>query len=159
MKETKVSERHPLGMRWNNHQEQTCGRCFWARYAGPGPKVWRCTMAGQQRISEIQQGCELWEAEPDCLDCAACCGPAYDAVEIGARDPVRQKHADIVQKKDGRYCIRRTPQNRCVALLDDNRCRIYSERPRCCRGFEKGSVNCLFARQRLGFTKFWTAIS
>jgi Fe-S-cluster containining protein len=101
------------------------------------------------------RGCAAWEAEPACLDCAACCGPAYDAVEIGPRDPVRKAAPTLVVVRDGRIQIARTADNHCAALGPGNRCRIYDDRPRCCRGFEKLGANCLDARRRVGLSPRW----
>jgi Fe-S-cluster containining protein len=86
----------------------------------------------------------------DCLNCAACCGPAFDAVEVSPTDPVRQRAPEWIVRRDGRFQVPRTPDNHCACLQADNRCRIYDLRPRCCRDFTQGSANCLFARRRSG---------
>ena len=145
---------HPLGLAFSAGKN-VCGSCFWAKLKGPGPKVLRCAAAGYQRISPQWRGCANFEEEPECLDCGACCGPAYDAVEVSRRDPVRKKQPAWIEHVGGRYQVLRRADNHCQALRADNRCRIYADRPRCCRDFEVGEENCLFARRRLGFTKAW----
>jgi hypothetical protein len=147
-------KKHPIGLGFG-HQGKTCGECAWARLRGPGPKVLRCVAANNQRINPEWKGCSNWEDSHDCLDCAACCGPAYDAVEVAPRDPVRKKQPTWIVAVDGRYQLKRRSDNHCSALLNDNCCQIYQDRPKCCRDFEVGGDNCLFARRRLGFTKAW----
>ena len=137
--------------------QQACGGCFWAKSRGPGPKVLRCAAAGYQRVSAEWRACVNFEMEPDCLDCGACCGPAYDAVDVSSRDPVIKKHPDLIRRAAGVIGIHRTQDNFCVALMADKKCRIYSDRPKCCRGFEKGSDNCAFARRRSELSPHWTA--
>ena len=146
--------KHPLGLPFSS-TTQVCGECFWAKERGPGPKVLRCSAAGFQRVSADWRACQNFEVEPDCLDCGACCGPAYDAVDVSPRDPVIQKHPDLIRRKNGVLGLHRTPENYCVALMSDNKCRIYPDRPKCCRGFEKASDNCAFARRRSGLTPHW----
>jgi len=107
---------------------------------------------GHARSLPETRGCDLWEPVFDCLDCAACCGPAYDTVEVAPRDPVILLHPELIEKRDGRQQVMRAPGNWCAALLPDRRCRIYENRPLCCRGFTKGSDNCLIARRRLGLS-------
>lgn len=139
---------------------KTCEECFWSHKAGPGPKVLRCVQSGMQRVEGSWPACILWEESMDCLDCAACCGPAFDAVEVSPRDPVRKLHPDILIKVDGRFCVQRREGNFCGQLQEkDNKCAIYKDRPRCCRDFTRGSANCLFARQRVGLSQFWTISS
>ena len=93
---------HPLGLEYGTDNHQTCGNCFWSSMAGPGPKVLRCVPSGQQRVDASWKGCSFWQKEIACLDCAACCGPAFDAVEVSQRDPVRKKHPRLIIRKDGR---------------------------------------------------------
>ena len=143
----KHQKKHPIGMPWGD-ASKNCDTCFWSRLAGPGPKVLRCVVGGNVRVAKLWKSCISYEDPVDCLDCGACCGPAYDAVEISSRDPVRRKHGNLVVKNQGRFQIKRRLGNYCAALLSDNKCVIYSDRPQCCRGFERGSANCLFARQR-----------
>lgn len=151
-----MSTVHPLGGAFGLDTER-CGSCAWARLAGPGPKVLRCVASGNQRIHSAWQACQFWEAKLDCLTCAACCGPAFDAVEVGARDPVRRLHPDKIVRQDGRYQVPRTVDNHCINLNrhNHNKCDIYEDRPQCCRDFEQGSANCIFARRRLGLSPSW----
>ena len=148
---------HPLGLKLSKDTSQTCENCFWSHMAGPGPKVLRCVPSGMKRVQGSWQGCSFWQAHIDCLDCGACCGPAFDAVEVSQRDPVRKKHPDLIIRKEGRFCVPRREGNFCSQLQADNRCQIYTDRPQCCREFTRGSYNCLFARQRVGRSGFWNA--
>ena len=145
-------ENHPIGLPWGD-KKNVCGTCFWSRLFGPGPKVLRCVVSGNLRVAPGSRSCSAYEDPVDCLDCGACCGPAYDAVEISSRDPVRKMHGELVIKHHGRLQIRRREGNYCAALMADNKCRIYDDRPQCCRGFARGSYNCLFARQRQAFLR------
>ena len=145
---------HPLGVDWGA-EEKSCAECCWSRLAGPGPKVLRCVASGNQRIESGWRACQFWQEPLDCLTCAACCGPAFDAVEVSSRDPVRKKHPDRIIRKDGRYQVPRTSDNHCINLDSENKCIIYEDRPRCCRDFEQGSANCIFARRRVGLSGAW----
>lgn len=146
---------HPLGYPFLDDKKQTCATCFWSRLAGPGPKVLRCVPSGNKRVDVQWKACSFWQPEEDCLDCAACCGPAFDAVEVSVRDPVRKKYPQLIKRKEGRFCVPRREGNFCSQLGKGNRCAIYSDRPQCCRDFTKSSGNCLFARQRVGRTGIW----
>jgi hypothetical protein len=146
--------KHPLGLDFGCATKD-CGECAWSKMRGPGPKVLRCLAAQNRRVEAKWRSCNNWEAALSCLDCAACCGPAYDVVEVSPRDPVRHSQPDWIVKKEGRYQMKRRKDNHCRALLSDNRCQIYEDRPRCCRDFSLGAENCLFARRRLGFTRGW----
>lgn len=116
----------------------------------------RCVRAGDARVDAGERSCDRFEPELDCLACGACCREAFDAVEITPRDPVRRLHPGLVEAADGRLRIRRAPGNRCAALEDGGyACRIYADRPRCCRDFERGGANCLFARARVGLAVPW----
>jgi hypothetical protein len=145
-------DHHPLGVSWGSEKE-TCGSCAWSRMAGPGPKVLRCVAANNRKVAVDWRACCSWEQTLDCLDCAACCGPAFDAVEVGPRDPVRKKHPDSIVVRDGRYQIPRTKDNFCQNLGRGNLCSIYPDRPKCCREFERSSSNCHFARRRVGLSQ------
>ena len=147
---------HPLGMPFGS-ENQTCQTCAWSVLRGPGPRVLRCVAAGYERVDSSWRACSKYEASLDCLDCGACCGPAFDAVEISRQDPVRRLHPERIIRIFGRYSIRRTADNHCVALQADTKCSIYADRPRCCRDFEKGSANCIFARRRAGRSEPWRA--
>ncbi|MEC8423107.1 MAG: YkgJ family cysteine cluster protein [Myxococcota bacterium] len=116
----------------------------------------RCARADDARVDPAERACDRFEAELDCLACGACCREAFDAVEITRRDPVRERHPGLVEESEGRLRIRRAPGNRCAALVPGGyECRIYPDRPRCCREFERGSANCIFARERVGLTSSW----
>ena len=149
-----MSKRHPLGLEYGE-RAGTCGECAWARLRGPGPRVLRCGAAGNARVDPLWQSCKNWETELDCLSCAACCGPAYDVVEVSPRDPVLKRRPEWLVVRDGRHQMRRREDNHCQALQKDKRCSIYQDRPRCCQDFQLGGENCLFARRRLGFTRPW----
>ena len=151
-----MSQIHPLGLALGDPNER-CGTCAWSRMAGPGPKVLRCVASGHKRVERDWPSCQVWEGELDCLSCAACCGPAFDAVEVSQRDPVRRLQPQCIIRLDGRYQVMRTEDNHCVNLdrNNQNKCVIYTDRPRCCRDFEQGSANCIFARRRLGLSPSW----
>jgi hypothetical protein len=138
---------HPTGFAWG--EANACGSCAWSMLRGPGTKKLRCVRAEYQRVETDLRSCQFWETELDCLKCGACCSEAYDAVEVSRTDPVRKKQPDWIVKVDGRYQMRRKLNNTCGALGKDLYCAIYTDRPLCCRGFEQGSANCLFARRRL----------
>lgn len=136
---------------------ETCGSCAWSGLRGPGRRVPRCLAADGARIELGWAACPRWEPALDCLRCGACCGPAFDAVEVSRRDPVRRAAPELLEVHDGRLGVRRTPDNRCVALTPGSLlCRIYADRPRCCRDFTLGSANCLFARRRVGLSRSWS---
>ena len=152
-------DNHPTGVAWGPESE-TCGGCFWSTLRGPGPKVLRCLASGLNlRVAADQRACLHWEEEPECLDCAACCGPAFDAVEVGRRDPFRRLQPQLCTVRDGHLQVARTAENFCVCLQADNRCEAYADRPRTCRDFEKGGANCLFARRRVDLSPPWSTQS
>ena len=153
---------HPLGIALLKQNpdslvqpQKNCGQCVWSRFAGPGPKVLRCIASGNLRVSEDWLGCIHFEDRLVCLDCAACCGPAFDVVEVSSRDPVRKLQPNWIVKEDGRYHVLRKKSNHCAALQKDKSCIIYTDRPQCCRDFTRGSANCIFARRRVGLSKTW----
>ena len=152
---------HPLGIAWKSHEKYkriktTCGHCVWSKKAGPGPKVLRCVASGNKRVDENWHGCIHYEATLECLDCAACCGPAFDVIEVSPRDPVQKFQPNWIVKNNGHYHIIRKESNYCSALQKNNSCVIYSDRPQCCRDFTRGSANCIFARRRVGLSKYWS---
>ena len=148
-------DEHPSGFglligRMDSHK--TCGTCIWSRVRGPGPKKLRCVGSNFSRVESEWVGCEHWTSPRlDCLDCGACCGSAYDVVEVSKRDPVRKNQPSWVEQRDGRYQMKRRPNNTCTALQSDMKCSIYTDRPQCCRDCERGGSNCWFARKRIGF--------
>lgn len=111
------------------------------------------------------RGCQHHEPVPDCQDCGACCREAFDTVPFDDADataghpprPWRRVH------DDGWREVARVPspgwpgRTRCAALVGDGvtqrfACVIYADRPAACRDLEAGSANCLFARQRVGYS-------
>ena len=77
---------------------------------------------------------------------------AYDTVEVSRRDPFRKQYPELLKTIDGRLNIRRKGSY-CINLNEHQgcfTCAVYSDRPKTCRDFERGGVNCLDARRRLG---------
>lgn len=75
-------------------------------------------------------------------------------VEVAKRDPFVAKYRDLLVEVDGRLSLPR-PGGMCVCLEKESgrfTCATYSERPRSCREFERGSDNCLTARRRVQLT-------
>ncbi|MEY2700399.1 MAG: hypothetical protein RIQ52_1154 [Pseudomonadota bacterium] len=141
-----------------------CADCAWswqaaARAGRPAAPRLKCHRMPGARLDADTLGCQYWESRETlhCLSCGACCREAYDTVEVGAREAVIRMHPDLVEKKDGRYRLRREGE-RCAALrggttpCDDYSCSIYADRPSTCRGFALGSANCLDARRRIGLS-------
>ena len=105
--------------------------------------------------------CERWEPPVDCLTCGACCREAYHSVSVSVRDPV-------VWKQPGAGGARRPPlqpaarrgslrgaggrQRPAAGRGARYHCRIYEDRPRTCREFERGGRHCLVARRRVGLS-------
>lgn len=145
---------HPSGFNFStqpHHQKETCATCIWGQMRGPGTKKLRCVGTNFSRVSPDEKACQHWTSKKlDCLGCGACCGPAFDVVEVSRQDPVRGKQPDWITKRDGRYQMKRRENNTCMALQKDMKCTIYADRPQCCRDFERGSANCWFARHRIG---------
>ena len=137
-----MAKRHPSGFEWSdfdNHESKTCGTCIWSWNRGPGPKKLRCVGTGFTRVESGWSACEHWTSKDlDCLQCGACCGAAFDVVEVSRQDPVRKKQPDWIVKFDGRYQMKRRANNTCAALQADMKCSIYADRPQCCRYFERG---------------------
>lgn len=145
--------KHPAGRPWGP-EGSSCGACMWSGLRGPGPLVLRCIACENTRVGGGERGCDLFEPKADCLACGACCGPAFDAVELSRRDPVIRAQPHLIATDPfGRPGVRRTASNHCAALdLSDNRCAIYADRPRCCRDLAPGGPGCLFARRRAGLS-------
>ena len=166
---------HPSGFRLDPVAGRTCGECGWYTAATRGG---RCRQVPELRADGAWPSCERFESSLDCLSCGACCREAYDVVVIGPREPVARRHPDLVKvTEEGAELLR--PDGRCVALSggapvlprlptsDATRpllplhrpseepftCRIYAERPRTCRDFERGGEHCLEARRRVGLSR------
>ncbi len=148
------AERHPLGF-FVGVTDARCGDCGWCFRGGRGKPVERCRHAAGARVDPAWPACERFErpAEIDCLSCGACCREAYGAVVLSPRDPMARAHPDLVER-DGATRLVRREGDRCAALEvgDDYRCRIYPDRPRTCRDFERAGEHCLTARRRVGLS-------
>lgn len=132
---------------------ETCGSCAWA---SPHRGALRCRKAARAVRAEWP-ACERWEGTLDCGRCGACCRDAFDAVEIGRREPIVKRHPTLVVARPGRLELPR-PGGRCPPLEGEGtaaspyRCRIYEDRPRTCREFAVGGDSCLTARRRVGLS-------
>lgn len=151
--------RHPGGGFLHPAAEgQTCKDCAWQRMAGPGQRVPRCRQLDDARVDPAWGACDRFEAEVDCLSCGACCREAYQVVEVAPRDPFVARHPELVDRVDGRILLRRL-DGRCPPLrgigteAQPFTCAVYEDRPRTCRDFERGGLNCLDARRRVGLSR------
>ena len=81
-----------------------------------------------------------------CTGCGACCTGAADHVEVDAREaeairrflgvsPAWYRRRYLIREPDGSRGIRLDDDGRCPFLGRNNRCRIYSVRPRQCRSY------------------------
>lgn len=79
--------------------------------------------------------------EIDCLTCANCCkttSPIFYQTDIErVAKALRMKPGDFIQKylridEDKDYVLQSSP---CPFLDDDNRCRVYQDRPKACREY------------------------
>jgi Fe-S-cluster containining protein len=168
---------HPLGFALGPEAE-SCGSCTWRYRGGRGAAVDRC----RQSVGEVGDGrrvrpeypaCERWEPPVDCLTCGACCREAYHSVSVSMRDPVVWKQPGLIMREGHRWSLLRAG-DRCAALEDgpppgiENgppvqlavasgarayHCRIYEDRPRTCREFERAGRHCLTARRRVGLSR------
>ncbi len=138
---------------------ERCADCVWLTRRG----VNRCRRHRNEPVAALSPACPAFTATLDCLTCGACCREAYHAVEVGARDPFARLHPEFIEVSadSGRRVVPRIPTatgTRCACLVDpsatppDYRCVAYADRPRTCRDFEQGSVNCVEARRRVGLT-------
>lgn len=129
-----------------------CGDCVWHYRGGRGRPVWRCRRHAHGRIEPEASACVSYTPQLDCLSCGACCREAYDAVEVGARDPFVRRHPERIIRVDQRLQVaRKAGICACLAPADGQwPCTVYADRPKTCRDFEYASDNCLFARDRLG---------
>lgn len=80
-------------------------------------------------------------SEIDCLTCANCCkttSPIFYQSDIErVAKALRMKPGDFIQKylridEDKDYVLQSSP---CPFLDDDNRCRVYQDRPKACREY------------------------
>ena len=178
----RLPERHRVGFPGavEDDVERACGNCAWRYRGGPGRPVDRCRQADGVRVEADWPGCNRWEAELDCRECAACCRDAYHSVTVSRRDPMLRNHPDLVVDRGSYVELRRIGHprgNHCAALGggiystdpgdarpagDDPAgqapwrpygCAIYADRPRPCREFETGGQHCLTARRRVGLSR------
>jgi hypothetical protein len=150
---------HPLG--WAlGPSDETCGSCAWRYLGGRGGPVERCRqsapeMGDGRRVRADMPACERWEPPVECNRCGACCREAYHSVSVSMRDPVVWKQPALVVRNGHRFSLLRAG-DRCAALQGDGtsyHCRIYDDRPRTCREFERGGRHCLVARRRVGLSR------
>lgn len=161
-----MTPRHPLGFAMGPRGE-SCGTCAWGYVGGRGIGVLRCRQsAGEvgdgRRVQSDAPACDRWEPPVDCATCGACCREAYHAVNVSMRDPVTWKHPGLIVRNGHRYTLLRAAE-RCAALEGGPgavgepgapyTCRIYEDRPRTCRDFERGGRHCLVARRRVGLSR------
>ena len=153
-----LPQHHPSGTApiTQAHEKRMCGECAWSfDYRG----FLRCRHNPKPKLEPAVSACAAFEPrnELDCLTCGACCREAYDSVEVGARDPVRKAHPELIIRDGQRLKISRN-QNRCTALEgggsihEEYRCIIYAGRPKTCREFTMGHENCLQARRKVGIS-------
>ena len=138
------------------HAGHGCDDCAWSFVLRNSR---RCRHAPERRLPGESPACLRWEPadELDCAACGACCREAYQAVEVGPREPVVRRHPELVRSRNGGFKLRRDGE-RCAALAGGGAateaysCTIYPDRPRTCRDFTVGSANCLDARRRVGLS-------
>ncbi|MCK6506101.1 YkgJ family cysteine cluster protein [Myxococcota bacterium] len=127
----------------------TCGGCaFRARATG------RCARHAPRRAPAAWPACPAFVAALDCQACGACCGPAYDCVEVGPDEPFARDHAALLVRAFGQLQLPR-PGGRCPCLegqAPQLTCRLYAERPQSCRDFPVGGRSCVEARRRVGLS-------
>ena len=149
-----MREDHPLGLEYAS--SGSCRDCVWAHHdLEEEGEVWFCSAASKS-IDPSWGACVRVEHRLECLECSACCRSAFDVVEVSDDDPVLELQPAWIGQADGRNHVLRTASNHCACLMKDNRCIIYEDRPQCCRDFEKGSENCIFARRRVGLSPSWS---
>lgn len=159
-----------------------CEQCAWAYTQGiklACRQVDSATIGPQHKDIEAHwPACERFEPALDCQNCGACCREAFQSVEVGAREPIRRTHPEMVVDHGTRRELRRTQATsldiiadkpaptRCAALgggdvvqlgtrttVADYACQIYQARPQSCRSFTAGSESCLVARRRVGMSR------
>ena len=94
----------------------------------------------------------------DCTACGACCRcfPVFASNEDAEREvsiKTDTKHMETHMQSEGKaYRLFPLPfLEGCAFLGKDQLCKVYETRPDVCRRFEKGSEQCLEARERVGF--------
>jgi hypothetical protein len=130
--------------------DATCADCVWRK---PGTRRSRCIRHAGKSVRPEWPACaaHLRDDALDCLSCGACCREAYHTVEVGPRDPFVRAHPELLHHTDGRFQVLRNGP-RCACLGPDYRCSVYADRPKTCRDFERGGVNCVDARRRVGLS-------
>ena len=151
---------HRTGFVLASDASLTCGSCAWSFGAGDDLRCRHTRLkAGARgvRVQASEQACVRFEhtfGEEECAPCGACCREAFDRVEVRARDLVKKRHPQLVQR-DGYGDHLPRPGGRCVALDGDGsaepyRCRVYADRPQSCADFALRGDACLTARRRVG---------
>jgi len=139
---------HPAGFSVPPYRgEEQCGGCGWRDGDG------HCLQAEAEVAGDLP-GCERWEPALECLSCSACCGPAYDTVELAEHEPLVQLRPDLVIRRGDKLELRRIG-SRCAALADEApfTCSVYQNRPSTCHGFAVAGEHCLTARRRVGLSR------
>jgi len=99
---------HPVGIAaaLPEKHHPGCKACAWS-FDHRG--ALRCRHAPKIRLDPETAACAAFEPQTrlDCLTCGACCREAYDSVEVGARDPVRTAHPEMVIRQGGRLKLLR----------------------------------------------------
>jgi hypothetical protein len=125
----------------------TCGACAWRREDG------HCQQAGVEVAAE-HAPCERFEPPFDCQDCGACCRAAYHSVTIAEGDVIAKRHPELLVHRESYSEVRREGDH-CAALESKGgrfHCKVYEDRPTCCREFANAGHNCVTARRRLGLS-------
>lgn len=137
-----------------------CGDCAWAAPEKRGLACRQSACEGRRAVAVDRQAtaCERFEPRLDeaaCRACGACCREGFHLVQVGAREPLRKHHPELVQRDEHGFHVPR-PGDRCIALdgnSPDFSCRVYDLRPKSCREFAIGGDACLQARRRVGLSR------
>ena len=124
-----------------------CGQCAWREASG------HCLQA-EQLVASDEPACERFEPPFDCQECGACCRSAYHSVTISEGDVIAERHPTLLVHRES-YSELRREGDHCAALQSEagkHLCKIYEDRPTCCREFSNAGPNCITARRRLGFS-------
>lgn len=157
---------HPIGLPLHADSALRCGTCAWCYRGGRGRAVDRCRQSVAPghghglRVAADAPACVRHEPALDheaCRGCGACCREGFHLVPVGAREPLRRSHPELlVHDTHGAHVPR--PGGRCLALWGDGSprapftCSVYGERPRACADFAPGGEACLIARRRVGLS-------